>query len=88
MRCTPDEERALLNLLLARSLDQLEDVPLGYLNVLVACINEIRKVKASQMSVPLPRALPGLPPPQPTPCHQSPVLQCHLVRPFTQLPAT
>ena len=67
MRCTLDEERALLNPLLTGSLDQLEDVPLGYLNVLVAHINEFRKVKASKTPVPLPRALPRLLPPQPAP---------------------
>ena len=60
------EERALLNPLLAGSLDHLEDVPLGYLNMLVAHINEIRKAKASQTPVPSPRVLPGLPPPQPS----------------------
>ena len=65
MRCTPDEERVLLNPLLTGSLDHLEDVPLGYLNVLVAHINEIRKAKASQMPVPSPRVPPGLLPPQP-----------------------
>ena len=62
LKCTLDEEWALLNPLFTESLDQLEDVPLGYLNVLVARINQIRKVKVSQMPVPSPRALPGLPP--------------------------
>ena len=65
MRCNRDEERALLNLLLAGSLNQLEGIPLGYLNVLVAHINKIRKVKASQTPVPLPRVLPRLPLPRP-----------------------
>ena len=74
MRCTPDEERVLLNPLLAGSLDHLEDMPLGYLNVLVACINEIRKVKASQTPVPSPRAPPGLPTPQPISTLPQPVL--------------
>ena len=63
LKCTPEEEQALLNLLFTESLDQLEDVPLGYLNVLVMCINQIRKVKASQMPVVPTRTLPGLSPP-------------------------
>ena len=62
LKCTLEEEWVLLNLLFTGSLDQLEDVPLGYLNVLAARINQIRKVKASQMPVLLPRAPPGLPP--------------------------
>ena len=65
LKCTPQEERALLNQLLTKSLDHLEDVPLGYLNLIVARINEIRKTKASQMPVALPRVLPRLLPPQP-----------------------
>ena len=65
MRCTPDEEWALLNPLLTRSLDHLEDIPLGYLNVLVACINEIRIAKASQVPIPSPRVPHRLPLPQP-----------------------
>ena len=65
IRCTPDEERALLNPLLIRSFDHLEDVSLGCLDVLVAHINEIHKVKVSQTPVPLPRAPTGLPPLQP-----------------------
>ena len=65
MRCTPDEERALLNPLLAGSFDHLEYMSLGCLNVFVAHINVIHKIKASQMPVPLPRVPPGLPPPQP-----------------------
>ena len=72
MRCTLDEGRALLNPLLTRSLNQLEDVLLGYVIVLVARINEIRKVKASQMPVSLPRAPPGLLPPQPKPTPSEP----------------
>ena len=62
LKCTPEEEWVLLNTLFTGSLDQLEDVLLGYLNVLVARINQIRKVKASQTPMPSPRALPGLPP--------------------------
>ena len=65
LKCTPQEERALLNPLLAKSLDHLEDVSLGYLNLIVAHINEIRKTKVSQVPVALPRVLPELPPPQP-----------------------
>ena len=65
LKCTQQEERALLNPLLAESLDHLEDVPLGYLNLIVAHINEIRKTKVSQMPVASPRVPPGLPPPQP-----------------------
>ena len=63
LKCTPEEERALLNLLFTESLDQLEDVLLGYLNLLVARINQIRKVKALQTPLLPNRALPGLPPP-------------------------
>ena len=74
MRCTPDEERALLNPLLTKSLNNLEDMPLGYLNVLAAHIDEIRKVKVSQKPVPLPRVLPGLPPPLPISRPPQPVL--------------
>ena len=73
MKCTPDE-RALLNPLLAGSLDHLEDVPLGYLNVLAACIDEIRKVKVSQMPVPSLRVPPGLLPPLPISRPPQPVL--------------
>ena len=65
LKCTPQEERALLNPLLAEFLDHLEDVPSGYLNLIVARINEIRKTRVSQTPVALPRAPPRLPPPQP-----------------------
>ena len=65
LKCTPQEERALLNPLLAESLNHLEDMPLGYSNLIVARINEIRKTKVSQTPVALPRAPPRLPPPQP-----------------------
>ena len=61
LKCTLEEEWALLNPLFTGSLDQLEDVLLGYLNVLAAQINHIRKVKVSQMPMPSPRAPPGLP---------------------------
>ena len=36
LKCTPQEERVLLNPLFAESLNHLEDVPLGYLNLIVA----------------------------------------------------
>ena len=74
MKCTPAEERALLNPLLAGSLNHLEDVLLGYLNVLAACIDEIRKVKVSQTPVPLPRAPPRLLSPLPISRPPQPVL--------------
>ena len=92
LKCIPEEERALLNPLFTGSLDQLEDVLLGYLNVLVACINQIRKVKVLQMAMLSPRAPPGLSPlgmGQPDlDQHQCPALQCLLVKLFTQLPVT
>ena len=47
LKCSLQEERALLNPLLAKSLDHLEDVPLGYLSLIEACINEIRRIKVS-----------------------------------------
>ena len=47
LMCTLQEERALLNPLLTESLDHLEDVPLGYLSLIKACINEIWRIKAS-----------------------------------------
>ena len=62
LKCSLQEERALLNPLLAEFLDHLEDVPLGYLTLIEAHINEIWRIKASQMPAALPRALPGLPP--------------------------
>ena len=65
LKCSLQEERALLNPLLPESLDHLEDVPLGYLSLIKARINEIRRIKASQMPVASPRAPPGLPPPPP-----------------------
>ena len=55
------EERALLNPLLAKSLDHLEDVSLGYLTLIEACIHEIWRIRASWTPVASPRALPGLP---------------------------
>ena len=47
LKCSLQEERALLNPLLAESLDHLEDVPLGYLTLIEARINEIRRIKTS-----------------------------------------
>ena len=67
LKCSLQEERALLNPLLAESLDHLENVPLGYLTLIKACINEIRRIKASQMPVASPRVPPRLLPPQPIP---------------------
>ena len=67
LKCSLQEERALLNPLLAESLDHLEDVPLEYLSFIKAHIHEIRRIKASQTPVTLPRALPGLPPLLPKP---------------------
>ena len=72
LKCSLQEERALLNPLLAESLDHLEDVPLGYLTLIKAHINEIRRIKASQTPVALSRVLPGLPPPLPNPMPQDP----------------
>ena len=69
LKCSLQEERVLLNPLLAESLNHLENVPLGYLTLIEACINEIQRIKASRMPAASPRALPGLPPllPKPTP---------------------
>ena len=47
LKCTLQEERVLLNPLLTESLDHLEDMPLGYLSLIEACINEIWRIKAS-----------------------------------------
>ena len=63
----------LLNPLLTGPLDHLEDMLLEYLDVLVAHINEVRRVKASQMPVSLPRAPPRLPPSLPTPTPLQPL---------------
>ena len=65
LKCSLQEERAFLNPLLAESLNHLEDMPLGYLSLIEAHINEIRRIKASQMPVTSPKVLPGLLPPQP-----------------------
>ena len=72
LKCSLQEERALLNPLLAESLDHLEDVPLGYLTLIEAHISEIRRIKASRMPVASPRVPPGLPPPLPIPTLQNP----------------
>ena len=47
LKCSLQEERALLNPLLAESLDHLENVPLGYLTLIEARISEIRRIKMS-----------------------------------------
>ena len=67
LKCSLQEERVLLNPLLAESLDHLEDVSPGYLTLIEARIHEIRRIRASQTPVALPRALPGLPPLLPKP---------------------
>ena len=91
LKCSLQEERVLLNPLLAESLDHLEDVPLGYLSLIEAHINEIWRIQASRMPVASPRVSPRVPEclhfcqnqhQQSLPQHQ------HLVKPFTQPPAT
>ena len=72
LQCSLQEARALLNPLLAKSLDHLENVPLGYLTLIEAHISEVRRIKTSQMPVASPRAPPGLPPPLPIPTPQNP----------------
>ena len=67
LKCSLQEERALLNPLLAESLDHLEDVSLGYLTLIEARIHEIWRIRASQMPVASPRVPPGLPPLLPKP---------------------
>ena len=62
LKCSLQEERALLNPLLAESLDHLEDVSPGYLTLIEVRIHEIWRIRASRMPVALPRAPPGLPP--------------------------
>ena len=47
LKCSLQEERALLNPLLAESLDHLEDVSPGYLTLIEACIHEIWRIKVS-----------------------------------------
>ena len=54
LKCSLQEERLLLNPLLAKSLNHLEDVPLGYLSLIEARINKIRRIKASQMPIACP----------------------------------
>ena len=68
LKCSLQEEQALLNPLLAESLDHLKDVPLGYLTLIEAHINEIRRIKASRMPI----ASPRLPPPLPIPMPRDP----------------
>ena len=45
LKCSLQEERVLLNPLLAKSLDHLEDVPLGYLSLIKARIHEIWRIR-------------------------------------------
>ena len=47
LKCSLQEERALLNPLLAKSLDHLEDISPGYLTLIEACIHEIWRIRAS-----------------------------------------
>ena len=72
LKCSLQEERALLNPLLAESLNHLEDVLLGYLTLIEAHIHAIQRIRASQMPVTLPRVLPGLPPLLPKPMPTEP----------------
>ena len=72
LKCSLQEERALLNPLLAESLDHLEDMPLGYLSLIEAHINKIWRIKASQMPIASSRALPRLPPLWPNPTSPEP----------------
>ena len=55
------EERALVNPLLAESLNHMEDVSLGYLTLIEARIHEIRRIRVSQTPITSPRVPPGLP---------------------------
>ena len=68
----PAGREALLNPLLAESLDHLEDMPLGYLSLIEARIHEIQRIKASRMPVASPRVPPGLPPLLPKPMPTEP----------------
>ena len=72
LKCSLQEERVLLNPLLAKSLDHLENVPLGYLSLIKARIHEIQRIKASHTPIALPRAPPGLPPLLPKPMPTEP----------------
>ena len=72
LKCSLQEERALLNPLLAESLDHLEDMPLGYLTLIEARISEIWRIKASRMPAASPRVPPGLPPLLPKPMPTKP----------------
>ena len=47
LKCSLQEERVLLNPLLAESLDHLEDMSPGYLTLIEACIHEIWRIRAS-----------------------------------------
>ena len=69
LKCSLQKEMALLNPLLAESLNHLEDMSLGYLTLIEARIHEIQRNRASRMPVTSPRVPPGLSPllPKPTP---------------------
>ena len=67
LKCSLQEERALLNPLLAKSLNHLEDVSPGYLSLIEAHINEIQRIRACHMPIAVPRVSPGLPPLLPKP---------------------
>ena len=72
LKCSLQEERALLNPLLAESLDYLEDISPGYLTLIEALIHEIWRIRASRTPITLPRAPPGLPPLLPMPMPTEP----------------
>ena len=88
LKCSLQEERALLNPLLAKSLNHLEDVPLGYLTLIEAHISEIWRIKASRMPAASPRMPPGLPPLLPKPTPTEPAATSTLSEANTQPPAT
>ena len=72
LKCSLQEERVLLNPLLAESLDHLKDMPLGYLSLIEARINKIRRIKASRMPIASPGVPPRLPPLRPIPAPPEP----------------
>ena len=72
LKCSLQEERALLNPLLAESLDHLEDMSPGYQTLIEACIQEIQRIRVSQTPVASPRALPRLPSLLPKPTSTEP----------------
>ena len=74
LKCSLQEERALLHPLLAESLDHLEDVSLGYLTLIEVRIQEIWRTRASETPVISPRVPPGLPPLLPKPMLTEPAI--------------